>query len=162
MGRIWKFDDDVNTDVIIPARYNITIDPKELAQFVFCEARPDLPKEAKLGDIIVAGENFGCGSSREHAPIAIKAVGIKAIIANSYARIFHRNAMNIGLAVLETKEDLSKFIDGDEAEIDLITGILKGKNIQVQTDPLPAVMVALIEAGGLTAFVRDRNIEELI
>jgi 3-isopropylmalate/(R)-2-methylmalate dehydratase small subunit len=164
MGRIWKFDDDVNTDVIIPARYNITIDPKELAEYVFCEERPELPKEAKVGDIIVAGENFGCGSSREHAPIAIKAAGITAIVAKSYARIFYRNAMNIGLAVLETSEDLSAFADGDEAEVDLKSGILTcpAKKLKVNTDPLPAVMVALIEAGGLTAFVRDKSIEELI
>ncbi|MCB0321089.1 MAG: 3-isopropylmalate dehydratase small subunit, partial [Bdellovibrionales bacterium] len=140
------------------------IDPAELAKYVFCEDRPDLPRDARDGDIIVAGENFGCGSSREHAPIAIKAVGIKAIIAKSYARIFHRNAMNIGLAVLETNEDPLIFNDGDEADIDLKDGILRSaaRGIEVHTNPLPAVMVQLIEAGGLAAFVRDHNIEDLI
>ncbi|MCB0330121.1 MAG: 3-isopropylmalate dehydratase small subunit [Bdellovibrionales bacterium] len=164
MGRIWKFGDDVNTDVIIPARYNITIDPQELAKYVFCEDRPDLPKEAQQGDILIAGENFGCGSSREHAPIAIKAAGITAVVAKSYARIFHRNAMNIGLAVLETDEDLDVFSDGDNAEVDLSTGVLRSTtgNAHIQTKPLPQVMIQLIEAGGLASFVRDHDIEELV
>ncbi|MEK6916793.1 MAG: 3-isopropylmalate dehydratase, partial [Nanoarchaeota archaeon] len=95
MGKAWKFGNNVNTDVIIPARYNITIDEKELAKNVFCEVKPNYAKMVKAGDIIIAGENFGCGSSREHAPIAIKGSGVKCIIATSYARIFFRNAINI-------------------------------------------------------------------
>lgn len=164
MGRVWRFEDDVNTDVIIPARYNITIVPEELAKHAFCEDRPDFPVEAKKGDIIVAGENFGCGSSREHAPIAIKAAGVKAIVAKSFARIFYRNAMNIGLAVLETDEDPTIFADGAEANVDLSTGLLSNSDgsLQVHTKPLPKVMVQLIEAGGLTNFVRDHGIEELV
>ena len=164
MGRVWRFEDDVNTDVIIPARYNITIDPVELAKHAFCEDRPDFPKEASDGDIIVAGENFGCGSSREHAPIAIKAAGIRAIIAKSFARIFYRNAMNIGLAVLEAEEDPLVFNDGDQADVDLTSGLLTSPNseLSVRTKPLPDVMVQLIDAGGLTNFVRDNNIEDLV
>src|SRR5689334_1960411 len=104
MGKAWKFEDNLNTDEIIPARYNITIIPQELAKNVFCEIKPAYAKTVKPGDVIVGGQNFGCGSSREHAPIAIKGSGAKCIIASSYARIFFRNAINIGLPILECPE----------------------------------------------------------
>src|SRR3989338_3048389 len=104
MGKAWKLGNDVNTDVITPGRFNLTADPKELAKICFIELRPEFYKEVKQGDIIVAGRNFGCGSSRETAPVSIKAAGIKAVIAKSFARIFYRNCINIGLPALESEE----------------------------------------------------------
>ena len=123
MSRSWKFGNNVNTDEIIPGRYNLTIVPEELAKHVFCEVRPKLPEEINKGDIIVGGQNFGCGSSREHAPIAIKGTGAKCVIANSYARIFFRNCINIGLPIFEV--DTSEINDSDDLDVDLKTGIIK-------------------------------------
>ena len=104
MGKAWKFGENLNTDEIIPGRYNITIDPLELAKNVFCEIKPDYAKYVKPGDVVVCGQNFGCGSSREHAPIAIKAAGVSVVIAETFARIFYRNALNIGLPIIESVE----------------------------------------------------------
>ena len=132
MGRVWKFSDDINTDEIIPARFNITIDPKELAKNVFCEVRPEFPKQVKDGDVVIGGENFGCGSSREHAPIAIKGAGVACVIAKSYARIFYRNAINIGLPLLEI--DTDDIEDGKEIEVNVQTGTITygGKTLQAK------------------------------
>ncbi len=164
MGKAWIFGDDVNTDVIIPARYNITIDPEELAQHVFCEDRPEFPKTAKEGDTIVAGNNFGCGSSREHAPIAIKAAGIRFILAPSYARIFFRNAMNIGLPVLELLDEEHSIQEGDELDVDYTAGVVKNlsQNNEIRIRPVPEFMQKVIKAGGLASFVREHNIEDLL
>jgi 3-isopropylmalate/(R)-2-methylmalate dehydratase small subunit len=122
MARAWTFGENLNTDEIIPARYNVTIDEKELAKNVFCEIKPDFARSVQPGDVIVAGANFGCGSSREHAPIAIKGSGVSCVIAASFARIFFRNAINIGLPILESPA-AAKFIqEGDEIEVDLLRG----------------------------------------
>ncbi len=118
MGKAWKFGENLNTDEIIPGRFNITTDPQELAKHVFCEIRPDYAENAAAGDIVVGGRNFGCGSSREHAPIAIKGSGVKCVIAPSYARIFFRNAINIGLPILECSAS-ADIEEGDELEVDL-------------------------------------------
>jgi len=125
VGKVFRFNDDVNTDEIIPGRYNVTTDPKALAEHCFFEVRPDFSKNVKVGDFIVAGENFGCGSSREHAPIAIKASGVKAVIAKSFARIFYRNCINIGLPIMISEELYNLVEDGDEIDVDLKEGKIK-------------------------------------
>lgn len=163
MPKVWKFDHDVNTDVIIPARYNITTVPEELAKKVFCEVRPAFAQEVSAGDVIVAGENFGCGSSREHAPIAIKAAGIRCVIAISYARIFRRNAINIGLSVLECKQAYEEINEGDEATVNPQEGTItihaSGKRYQAA--PLPAFILKIVAAGGIVNFLKNNNIEDL-
>jgi len=118
-GRTWRFGADIDTDAIIPARYLNTSDPEELARHVMEDADPGFPEKVKPGDIIVADKNFGCGSSREHAPIAIKAAGIQAVVAKSFARIFYRNAFNIGLPIFESSEASEKIREGDEIEIEV-------------------------------------------
>jgi 3-isopropylmalate dehydratase, small subunit (EC 4.2.1.33) len=118
-GRVWKFKDDVDTDQIIPARYLVTTDPKELAKHVMEDADPTFPSKVKEGDILVAGKNFGCGSSREHAPLAIKGAGIAAVVAESFARIFFRNAINLGLLIIESPEAAREAEEGDILEIDI-------------------------------------------
>ncbi|HIP62779.1 MAG TPA: 3-isopropylmalate dehydratase small subunit, partial [Archaeoglobus profundus] len=125
MGRAWKFGDNIDTDVIIQGKYLVINDPKELAKHVFESIRPEFAKNVKPGDFIVAGENFGCGSSREHAPLALKATGIEAVIAKSYARIFFRNAINIGLRVLECNTD--RIDDGDILEVDYDRNVIINK-----------------------------------
>src|SRR3972149_4995757 len=122
MGKAWKFENNLNTDQIIPARYNITIIPQELAKNVFCEIKPEYAKNVKPGDVIVGGQNFGCGSSREHAPIAIKGSEAKCVIAHSYARIFFRNCINIGLPILECPEAAADITEGNEGEVEPATG----------------------------------------
>jgi len=164
MARIWKFGDDINTDLIIPARYNQTIDNKALAKAAFCEARPEFAEEVSPGDVIVAGTNFGCGSSREHAAIALKACGVGAIIASSFARIFHRNAINIGLPVLESAELYDGCEDGGGLEVDLQTGTLFDTVSQksYQTAPLPPTLIKIIEAGGIVNYLKHNDITELL
>src|SRR5271157_6150570 len=125
MGKAWKFGENLNTDEIIPGRFNITIDPLELAKNVFCEIKPEYAKNVRPGDVIVGGENFGCGSSREHAPIAIKAAGVSAVVAESFARIFFRNAIDIGLPLLESPEAVAGTDIGDVLQIELETGVIK-------------------------------------
>ncbi len=156
MGRVWKFGDDVDTDVIIQGKYLVINDPKELAKHVFENIRPDFPKNVKNGDFIVAGENFGCGSSREHAPLALKATGIEAIIAKSYARIFFRNSINIGLNVIECKE-VDRIEDGDELEVDYKKGVIfnKKKDEKYTFRPLPDFLRMIVEKGGLINFARE-------
>ncbi len=163
MGKAWKFKDSVNTDVIIPARYNITIIPGELAKNVFCEVRPDFNKEVRKGDIIVAGENFGCGSSREHAPIAIKASGVKCVIAKSFARIFFRNSINIGLPVLECKEAYDGIKEGDEVVVNIAKGTIKDKTSHKSYNavPIPDFALKIVESGGIVNFLKNNDIEEL-
>ena len=121
-GKVWRFGNDVDTDAIIPARYLNTSDPKELAKHVMEDADKDFAGNVSAGDLMVAGKNFGCGSSREHAPIAIKAAGIQAVVAKSFARIFYRNAFNIGLPIFESAEASEKVREGDEIEIDADSG----------------------------------------
>ena len=157
-GKTWKFGNDVDTDQIIPARYLNSHDPKELASHVMEDADADFPKKVKTGDIIVAGDNFGCGSSREHAPIAIKAAGVAAVIAKSYARIFYRNAINIGLPIFESVEAADDIKEGEEIEIDALKGEIKnlttGKSYKSQ--PHPEFMQKLIAAGGLMKHIEGK------
>ncbi len=172
MSRAWKFGENLNTDEIIPARFNLTIDPKELAQKVFCEIRPDFAPNVRPGDVssgvrpgdvVVADANFGCGSSREHAPIAIRGAEVKCVIAASFARIFFRNAVNIGLPILECPAAAAGIADGDELEVDLATGLIKNltQNTQYQANPLPPFVLKIAEAGGIVNFLRQHDIEEL-
>lgn len=157
-GKIWRFGNDVDTDVIIPARYLNTSDPKELAIHVMEGIDSNFSQKIKKGDIIVAGKNFGCGSSREHAPIAIKASGIQAVIAKSFARIFYRNAFNIGLPIFESLEAPEKIKENDEIEIDADKGIIRNltRNEEYKANPIPVFMQELIEAGGLIEWTKRR------
>ncbi|MHC1636554.1 MAG: homoaconitase small subunit [Candidatus Nezhaarchaeales archaeon] len=159
-GRVWKFGDNIDTDVIIPFKYKArTLDPKELAQHVMEGIDPDFAKKVKPGDIIVAGKNFGCGSSREQAPLAIKAAGIAAIVAESFARIFFRNAINIGLPVLEVKGISEKTDEGDLLEIDLLQGTVKNltKNAVFKAAPLPDMIMEILKEGGLVNYLKKRK-----
>ncbi len=156
-GKVWKYGSDVDTDVIIPARYLNTSDPAELAKHCMEDIDASFAKSVKPGDIIVAEDNFGCGSSREHAPISIKAAGVSAVIANTFARIFYRNALNIGLPILECPEAVKGISKGDEVEIDLAKGIIKNitKNQTYQAAPFPEFMQELIKAGGLVNYTKE-------
>jgi len=164
MGKAWKFGENLNTDEIIPARYNLTIEPKELAKNVFCEIKPDYARFVKPGDVIVAGNNFGCGSSREHAPVAIKGSGAACVIAASYARIFFRNSINIGLPILESPEAAAEIMEGDDVEVDPAAGIIldrtSGKTYQAR--PLPPFVLKIAEAGGIVNFLKNHDLEELL
>lgn len=157
-GNAWKYGDDVDTDVIIPARYLNTSDPDELAAHCMEDLDPNFVQNIQQGDILVAGKNFGCGSSREHAPIAIKAAGISCVIAASFARIFFRNAVNIGLPILESKEAAGAIETGHSVEVDLEAGrvvnVSQEKEFDVQ--PFPEFMQRIIDAGGLIGYVEKR------
>jgi 3-isopropylmalate/(R)-2-methylmalate dehydratase small subunit len=157
-GRVWKFGNDIDTDVIIPARYLNTSDPVELAKHVMEGVDKDFSRKVKTGDIIVAGKNFGCGSSREHAPIAIKASGIQAVIAKSFARIFYRNAFNIGLPIFESFDASEKIQETDVIEIDADKGIIKNATRQEEyrANPIPQFMQELISAGGLVEWTKKK------
>jgi 3-isopropylmalate/(R)-2-methylmalate dehydratase small subunit len=157
-GRTWRFGNDVDTDAIIPARYLNTSDPGELAKHVMEDADREFVKKVKPGDILVAGKNFGCGSSREHAPIAIKAAGIQAVVAKSFARIFYRNAFNIGLPIFESPEASEKIREGDEIEIDADQGIIRNrtKDEAYHANPIPVFMQELIAAGGLVEWTKRK------
>ncbi len=157
-GQAHKYGDNVDTDVIIPARYLTTPDPEELAKHCMEDIDKDFVKKVKKGDFIVAGENFGCGSSREHAPIAIKAAGISCVIASSFARIFYRNAINIGLPILESKEASQEINDSDELKIDLVRGIISNKTTgkSYKATPFPEFMQDIINAGGLINYTREK------
>ena len=157
-GRVWSFGNDVDTDAIIPARYLNTSDPSELAKHVMEDADRDFPHKVRKGDIIVAGKNFGCGSSREHAPIAIKAAGMNAVIARSFARIFYRNAFNIGLPIFESPEASEKIREGDMVEVDADTGNIRNltRGEQYIAKPIPPFMQELIAAGGLIEWTKKK------
>ncbi len=157
-GRAWKFGPDIDTDRIIPARYLNTSDPKELAKHCMEDADPEFAKKVQPGDIIVAGKNFGCGSSREHAPIAIKAAGVSCVIAKSFARIFFRNAFNTGLPILECEEAVEGIDQGDEVEVDLGKGEIRNitKDLTFKARPIPPFMESLLKAGGLMEWVKQR------
>ncbi len=157
-GRAHKFGDDINTDEIIPARYLNTSDPQELAKHAMEDADPEFVKNIRPGDFIVAGKNFGCGSSREHAPIALKAANLSGVIAGSFARIFYRNAFNMGLPIFESPEAAREIRPGDELEVDLETGAITdlttGKTYASQ--PLPSFMRELIHDGGLIPHIMKK------
>lgn len=150
-GKVFKYGDNVDTDVIIPARYLNSSDPKELAMHCMEDIDLDFIKEVKNGDIMVANKNFGCGSSREHAPIAIKASGISCVIAKTYARIFYRNAINTGLPILECDEAVDKIEKGDIVSVDFKTGLIMNetKNEKYQAEPFPEFIQEIINTGGL-------------
>lgn len=157
-GKVWKFGDDVDTDAIIPARYLNTSDAMELARHVMEDADPTFPGKVCRGDIIVALKNFGCGSSREHAPIAIKEAGISCVIAHSFARIFYRNAVNIGLPILESPDAAEKLREGDTVTVDLAGGTIlnEATGETYQAAPFPPFMRAIMEHGGLIPYVQWR------
>jgi len=157
-GKVHKYGADVNTDVIIPARYLNVYDPAELAQHCMEDLDPEFLKRVKPGDIIVAGSNFGCGSSREHAPLAIKAAGISCVIAKSFARIFYRNALNTGLPILECEEAVGKTRAGDILEVELSTGEIVNvtRGLTFKAKPFPAFMLKLIKAGGLIEYTKRK------
>ena len=157
MGKVFKFGDGISTDAIIPGRYNVTTDAAALGKACFIEARPDFASTVHAGDVIVAGRNFGCGSSREHAPMAIKAAGIQAVVARSFARIFYRNAINIGLPVIQCDAIYDAVEDGDPVSIAVRSGAIgvNGKMFQGET-PGP-VAVAIMEAGTLIDLIKTRG-----
>jgi 3-isopropylmalate/(R)-2-methylmalate dehydratase small subunit len=160
-GKAWKFGDDIDTDAIIPARYLISTDPQFLAAHCMEDADPEFPGKVKAGDIIVAGKNFGCGSSREHAPVAIKGAGVSCVIAHSFARIFYRNAFNMGLPILESPEAAAAIASGEEIEVDLDQGvIINHTRRQSHTaQPVPPFMQELLLAGGLMNYVQQQVVE---
>jgi 3-isopropylmalate/(R)-2-methylmalate dehydratase small subunit len=155
-GKVFKFGNDVNTDDIISARYLNTIDPKELGSHCMEILDHDFPKKVKLGDIIVAGNNFGCGSSREHAPISIKGCGVTLVIAKSFARIFYRNSINIGLPIIELKE-ADDIAAGDELDVDLTKGEIKNltKNKIYRAQPFADFVCQIVEKGGLVNWAKQ-------
>ncbi len=157
-GNAWKFGDDIDTDVIIPARYLNTSDPKELAAHCMEDADPQFTDKIKAGDIMVAGKNFGCGSSREHAPIAIKEAGISCVIAKTFARIFYRNAFNIGLPIFESPEAAEDIAEGDQVTVDIEQGLINNltKNKTYKATQVPPFMQEIISSGGLINYVAER------
>ena len=156
-GKVWKFGDDIDTDIIIPGRYLVLRDEKELAACVMEGCDPEFSKKVKKGDIIVAGKNFGCGSSREHAPIAIKGAGISAVVAESFARIFYRNSINIGLPLIEAKNVSQHISEGDIVEINVDKGILEDLNTseKFEIKPLPDFMLGIMKEGGLINYLKN-------
>lgn len=156
----WKFGDNINTDLITPGRYNITTDPKELAKACFVEYRPEFSKQVKAGDFVIAGENFGCGSSRETAPVSLKHSGIRAVVAKSYARIFFRNAINLGLlCVIANTDGIS---ESDELDLDVASQTLRNRtqnhDIRVQ---IPSMMLRLYQEGGIIPYLKKHGVSAL-
>jgi 3-isopropylmalate/(R)-2-methylmalate dehydratase small subunit len=156
-GRVWKFGDHINTDLIIPGRYLDDYDPKHLVAHVMEDADKDFAGQVRLGDIIVAGRNFGCGSSREQAPVALKEAGIGAVVAGSFARIFFRNAINVGLPLATCPEAAQRLEPGDVVQIDLRAGTIKRRfdGVELRFDPLPEFLLLILEHGGLAPHVRE-------
>lgn len=154
-GNVWKYGDDVNTDYIIPGRYMELTDPEEMAEKVFEEHDPSFRKGVKQGDIVVGRTNFGCGSSREHAPIALKGNGVSIVLAESFARIFYRNAINIGLPALECPGIHDAVEKGDVLEVDVTGGVVRNlsKGMELEFKPLPPFMVEVLNAGGLAPYL---------
>lgn len=158
MGKVFKYKDNVDTDVIIPARYLNTSEASELAKYCMHDIDESFSSKVGQGDFILAGENFGCGSSREHAPIAIKAAGVSCVIAETFARIFYRNAINIGLPIIECPEASSGIEAGDEVEIDFDSGIItnKSRGTTFQGQPFPEFMQKIIKAEGLINYINNK------
>lgn len=157
-GKVWKFGDNIDTDVIVPGKYLAILDPKQLAKICFEGVNADFGKNVEAGDIVVGGQNFGCGSSREHAPVAIKAAGVPVVLAESFARIFFRNAINVGLPALEAK-GISKFANhGDDLVVNLLNGTVENVKTGkvLVTNPIPANQMRILEAGGLVDYVKVR------
>jgi 3-isopropylmalate/(R)-2-methylmalate dehydratase small subunit len=162
IGKTWKFGDNIDTDAIIPARYLNIWDPQGLAAHCMEDADPDFMKKMKQGDIIVGGENFGCGSSREHAPIAIKAAGIACVVAKSFARIFYRNAFNMGLPIFESRDLWGQVANGSEIEVDTDGGLIRilgGAAEPLRIEPIPPFMQQLIDDGGLMKHIAKGRVK---
>ena len=159
IGTVFRYGDNVDTDVIIPARYLNTSVHKELAAHCMEDIDKDFVNKVEEGDFIVANKNFGCGSSREHAPIAIKAAGVSCVIASTFARIFYRNAINIGLPILECDEAVKAIDNGDKLEVDFSTGVIKNltKNEEYKGEPFPKFMQNIIDNDGLIGYIRNKN-----
>ncbi len=159
MGRIWMLGDNVNTDVIIPGRYNVTTDRAQLARYCLCEVLPEFSQQVQAGDVVMAGHNFGCGSSREHAPAALQACGIQVVIARSFARIFYRNAVNIGLPVLVCEDAVLASTGGQQVEVDLSTGIVGNLTTgqTFQAEPLNPFVARIVAAGGIIEYIRQEG-----
>ena len=157
--KIYKYKDNVDTDVIIPARYLNSFDAQELASHAMADIDPTFATTVEKGDIIVAGQNFGCGSSREHAPLCLKTAGVKCVIAKSFARIFYRNSINIGFPIMECEEAADKIEVGDEVEVDFSTGVItnKTKNETYQSQPFPEFLQKMIDADGLVNYVNSKK-----
>lgn len=158
-GTVLKYGDNVDTDVIIPARYLNSFDAQELASHAMVDIDPTFVKRVQVGDIMVAGKNFGCGSSREHAPLALKTAGISCVIAQSFARIFYRNALNIGFAILECQEAAEDIAEGNQVEIDFDCGkiINLTQNKTYQAQPFPEFLQKMIKANGLVNYVNEKR-----
>ncbi|MGM0501892.1 MAG: 3-isopropylmalate dehydratase small subunit [Bacillota bacterium] len=158
-GKAWKYGSDIDTDVIIPARYLNTSDPAELAKHCLEDLDDQFVDKMDEGDLIVAEDNFGCGSSREHAPLAIKAAGVSCVIANSFARIFYRNSINIGLPIMECPEAVAGIEEGDKIEVDVDTGTIinLSKDEEYQAEPFPEFMQEIINTGGLMKYVQQHG-----
>ena len=157
--KIYKYKDNVDTDVIIPARYLNSFDAKELASHAMADIDATFASTVEKGDIIVAGQNFGCGSSREHAPLCLKTAGVNCVIAKSFARIFYRNSINIGFPIMECEEAADKIEKGDEVEVDFSTGVItnKTKNETYQSQPFPEFLQKMIDADGLVNYVNSKK-----
>ncbi len=157
-NRVWTFGDDIDTDVIIAARYLNVSDKDELKQYAFCDHRPEFAKKVEEGDVVVAGKNFGCGSSREHAPLVIKALGVKYILAKSFARIFYRNAVNLGIYAVECSDELDDVEEGDELEVYIEEGRVynKTQDFEIKATSYPDFMLEIVEAGGLVPYTKER------
>jgi 3-isopropylmalate/(R)-2-methylmalate dehydratase small subunit len=160
-GRVWKFGSDIDTDAIIPARYLNQSDPKELAKHVMEDERPEFLREVRKGDILLAEKNFGCGSSREHAPLALKVAGISCIIAKSFGRIFYRNGLNLGLPLLESSEASKEIMEGDRVRVNLASGEIFDLTQKKKffAKPIPAFMQELIRDGGLIRHLRKSSLK---
>ena len=159
MGRAFKYGDSIDTDVILPARYLTTDDPELLSEHVLEDLDPTFVRRVHPGDVVIAGVNFGCGSSREHAPIGLKAAGVSGIVAESFARIFFRNAINTGLPVLECTQAASEIEDGDEITLDFEAGVVHNETSgrSYAAEPLPDFVMAIVKAGGLVEWVRAQR-----
>jgi 3-isopropylmalate/(R)-2-methylmalate dehydratase small subunit len=155
-GKAWNFGDDVNTDFILPGRYLELTDPQKLAEHAMEGVDPTFAKRVKKGDLVIGGRNFGLGSSREHAPVALKHAGVDAVVAESFARIFYRNAFNVGLAAVECPGVSAKVKTGDAIEVDLLEGVITiNRNTRLIIKPLPAFMLTLLNEGGLVPYLRS-------
>jgi 3-isopropylmalate/(R)-2-methylmalate dehydratase small subunit len=159
MGRAWCYGDSVDTDVIIPARYLTSTDEQELAAHALEDLDPGFVSAVQPGDVVVAGSNFGCGSSREHAPIALKGAGVGAVVARSFARIFFRNAINTGLAIVTCAQLVDATGTGDEIEVDVVNGLVTNvtKSQSFEAEPLPDFILEIVECGGLVEWVKRRT-----
>jgi 3-isopropylmalate/(R)-2-methylmalate dehydratase small subunit len=161
VGKVWKYGNDVNTDLIVPGKYLELVDPEEMALHAMEGIDPEFPQKITKGDIVVGGANFGCGSSREHAPLALKYAGVGAVIAESFARIFYRNAINVGLPALECPGIIDAVEEGDQLEVDITGGKVRNlsKNVELKFVPLPGFMVEVLGEGGLVTYIKN-HLEE--